>query len=199
MNYQKLNESDKLYLNLNDIADLLSISRESAKVTASRYAAKRYLIRLKKDFYITPAKFNNLEETELFKLANIIQIPSYISLLTALSFYNISTQQQVNYIESIAQKRTLTVNVNDVTFTYSLLKNDMYGGFEYTDGYFIAAPEKAFADAAYLTSLGKYKIDFDAIDFGKFDKNKIQLFINKTNKRTKLFWKKLCGSYRILK
>jgi hypothetical protein len=199
MNYQKLNESGKLYLNLNDIADLLSISRESARVTASRYAAKGYLIRLKKDFYITPGKFNSLEETKLFKLANIIQTPSYISLLTALSFYNISTQQQVNYIESMAQKRTLTVNVNDVTFIYSLLKNDMYEGFEFNGDYFIAAPEKALADAVYLTSLGRYNIDFDAIDFGKFDKNKIQMFINKTNKRTKLFWEKLCGSYRILK
>jgi hypothetical protein len=197
MKAAELNKSDKLYLTVDDIARTLSITRESAKVTAARYFNKGYLIRLKKDFYTTPDKFNNLKEPGLFKLANIIQTPSYISLLTALGYYNISTQQQRNLIESIALKRTKSISIQNLHFTYSLIKKEMYEGFELRDDFFIALPEKALSDVIYLFSLGRYSCDLDAIDFKKLNKKKIQKFLEKTNKKTILYWEKICASYKI--
>ena len=197
MKAAELNKSDKLYLTVDDIARTLSITRESAKVTATRYFNKGYLIRLKKDFYTTPDKFNNLKEPGLFKLANIIQTPSYISLLTALGYYNISTQQQRNLIESIALKKSKSISIQNLHFTYSLIKKEMYEGFELRDDFFIAFPEKALADVIYLFSLGRYSCDLDAIDFKKLNKKRIQKFLEKTNKKTILYWKKICASYRI--
>ena len=192
-----LNKSDKLYLTVDDIARTLSITKESAKVTATRYVNKGYLIRLKKDFYTTPDKFNNLKEPDLFKLANILQTPSYISLLTALGYYNISTQHQRNLIESIALKRTKSISIQNLHFTYSLIKKEMYEGFELRDNFFIALPEKALADVIYLFSLGRYSCDLDAIDFKKLNKKRIQKFLEKTNQKTILYCEKICANYRI--
>jgi len=73
----------------------------------------------------------------------------------------------------------------------------MYTGFELLNDFFIALPEKAIADAVYLTAMSRYNCDFDAIDFKKVKKNKIEQFINTTNKRVKTFWVRLCKIYRV--
>ena len=193
----ELSKYDRLILSTQDIANIFSITKESAKVTASRYAKKGLLIRLKKDFYIPESKFDKIKETELFGLANILQTPSYISLTTALSFYNISTQQQRNFIESIALKRTRHVSVKEIDFEYILLKKDLYNGFILKDNFFIAVPEKALADAIYLTALKKYNCDFDAINFKKLDIKKVESFVRKANSKTEKFWLELCKTYKV--
>jgi len=192
MRISELKNNKKLFFNIDDIANELSISKESAKVTANRYVKRGLLIRLKKNFYITPDKFNTLKENDFFYLANNIQVPSYISLTSALSYYNISTQQLQGIIESVALKRTKTVRVKETEFKFILTKKDLYNGFSKQDNFFIALPEKALADAVYLTSLGKYNCDFNAIDFSKVNKAKVYNYVKSTNKRTKLFWDNLC-------
>jgi predicted transcriptional regulator of viral defense system len=192
-----LNNSSKPALSINDIANLLSISKESAKVTATRYTRKGLLVRLKRDFYIPINKFDKFTEKDFFQAANIIQVPSYISLTSALSYYNISTQQFQNVYESIAVKRTKDVKVRNIEFIFNLVKKIFYTGFTLEDNFFIAKPEKALADIVYLTSLAKYSCDFTAINFKRLNKKKIDDYIQLTNKRTKLFWDRLCKTYKI--
>ncbi|MCX7611181.1 MAG: hypothetical protein N2043_06305, partial [Ignavibacterium sp.] len=93
MKLNLLNKSTKLFLTLNDIANELSLNKESAKVTANRYTKSGSLIRIKRNFYLTESRFKELKESEIFQIANFIEVPSYISLLTALSYYGITTQQ----------------------------------------------------------------------------------------------------------
>jgi len=197
MNTYKLNNNKKLILSIEDIAEILSIGKESAKVTANRYVKQKLLIRIKKNLYITPVKFDNLKENEFFQLANYMQVPSYISFASALSYYNIYTQQLRGVIESAALKRSKTFNVDKIEFRFILVKTIFYTGFVTENNFFIAAPEKALADAVYLSSLGKYNLDFNAIDFGKISKSEVNEFIKLTNSRTKTFWDNLCKHYRI--
>ena len=197
MNFEKLNNTGKLLLNTDDIAKSLSIGKESAKVTAARYTRKGLLIRVKKNLYITKTKFVRLKEEELFQIANLIQTPSYISLTTALSYFEITTQQQRYFIESVVLKRSKNVMVNNVEFTFTKIKKELYEGFELKNTFFIAKPEKALADAIYLTSLKRYNCDFEAIDFSKINKNSVSTYLENTNKRTILFWTNLCKIYKI--
>ncbi len=192
-----LNGSPKSVLSTKDIANLLSISKESAKVTAVRYVRKGLLIRLKRDFYIPVNKFDKFTEKDFFRAANILQVPSYISLISALSYYNITTQQLQNVYESIALKRTKNVQVKNIEFNFFLVKKDFYNGFVLQDNFFIATPDKAFADIVYLTSLRKYSCDFSSINFKRLDTQRVNGYIQLTNKRTKLFWDKLCKTYKI--
>jgi predicted transcriptional regulator of viral defense system len=197
MRISELNNSNKLILNIDDISKILSINKESAKVTANRYVSNNQLIRLKRNYYITPSKFEKLNEEELFKLANIIQVPSYISLVTALSYYNISTQQMQSIVESIAQKRTKSIVVKNIEFRFILIKKDLYSDFILEKEFFIATPEKSLADVVYLTSLSRYSCDFEAVDFSKIDKQKVNQIIKRTNKKTISFWEDLCRRYKI--
>jgi len=197
MRASELNNLDKLILSIEDIAKTLSINKESAKVTANRYVKNGSLLRIKRDFYITVNKYENLNEKELFRIANAIQVPSYISLASALIYYNISTQQLQGIIESVTTKKTNSVRVKENIFKFTLLKKNFYSDFKLDDDVFIALPEKALADTVYLTSLGRYSCDFDAIDFGKLSKTKITSYIKKTNNKAFKFWESLCNRYKI--
>jgi predicted transcriptional regulator of viral defense system len=197
MRINELKNNNKLYFNIDDIANQLSISRESAKVTANRYVKQELLLRLKNNFYIASDKFEALKEDDLFYIANLLQVPSYISLASALSYYNISTQQLQDTIESVAFKRTKYIKARETEFKFILIKKSLYTGFTKQDNFFIALPEKALADAVYLTSLGKYNCDFNAIDFSKVNKAQVDKYIKKTNRRTKVFWDNLCKLYKI--
>lgn len=197
MKVDQLNKVFKIVLTIDDIAKTLSISKESARVTANRYVKSGALIRVKRNFYITAKKFENLNESDLFQIANFIETPSYISLLTALSFYGISTQQFQNVIESISLKRTKTTNVKNIEFRFFKIKQSFYSGFSLYENCFIASAEKAFSDAVYLTAIGRYKIDFDAIDFKKVDAKLATRFMKSTNDLAIKLWNKLCKRYKI--
>jgi len=197
MRINELNKTNKLLLSIDDISKVLSINKESAKVAANRYTKQGLLIRIKRNFYITLNKFNALSENELYKIANLIQIPSYISLLTALSYYNISTQQLRNVVESVAIKRSKELKAGEIEFKFLLVNKDFYTGFNLQEDFFIALPEKAIADSIYLSSLGKYNCDFNAINFQKLNKQGIDKYIKNTNRRTITFWNNLCKSYKI--
>lgn len=197
MNLENIQDIEKLVLSADDIAETLSIRKKSAQVTASRYASSGKLIRLKRDTYILPQRLKTLTEKELFTLATYLQPQSYISLTTALSFYELTTQQQRNFIESVALKRTTTFQVRDIEFTFTKVKKEFYSGFKRKDEFFIALPEKALADVIYLTSIGNYKADFDAIDFSKFNKKEVEQILSKSNKAAVNLWQKLIKNYAI--
>lgn len=99
---------------IDDIAKQLKITLPSAKILASRYVKKGILIRLKRNYYITKLLWEKLTTEDLFEIANLLQTPSYISLTTALSYYGITTQQIRNVIESIALKRKVTFEIQEL-------------------------------------------------------------------------------------
>ena len=96
-----------LYFNLMDIARILNISKESAIVTCSRYVREGFLIKLKRNLFVLREKWNYINAEELFEIANILQVPSYISLTTGLLFYNLTTQVQQDFIESVSLNRKI--------------------------------------------------------------------------------------------
>jgi predicted transcriptional regulator of viral defense system len=179
MKILQLRKIKKKYFNLRQFANTLNMPVSSAKVTASRYVKARALIRPKRDLYVSAEQWEYLTPEDKFQLANLIQTPSYISLLTALSYYEISTQIQREFIESVAIKRTKQVEVKGTVFNYTKIKKELYFGFVRVRDFFIAEPEKALLDAFYLTSLNKYTLDIEALDFDKIDKEKLLEFLPK--------------------
>jgi len=169
----EIQKIDKLYFGHEEIARVLGISEASSRVTASRYAQKGLLLRIKKNMYVLRERWIAAEKEQKFMLANLAQTPSYISLGTALDFYELTTQMQRNFLESVALKRTKRINVNGNIFRYSKITSRLYGGFKKEKGFFIATPEKALLDAIYLMSYGRYALDLSAIDPKKIDKNEL--------------------------
>jgi predicted transcriptional regulator of viral defense system len=185
--------SRKTCFTLDDVAQSLGIQTASARVLCSRYVRQGMLVRLKNGFYTTTWKWENLTRLDFFKIANILQVPSYISLMSALAYYEITTQVQNNYQESICLKRSIVCDVQEVVFNYVKMQEQYYGDFIKTDGIFIATKEKAFIDAAYLYSFGKYKFDIDSLDMKKLDIKKLRSIIKIYPQRTKEKVNRLCG------
>lgn len=178
MNYSQIRVlNNKLYFNITNVAELLNIKRESAIVLCNRYVKQGLLIRLKRDFYILKEKWDNLAINDYMEIANYLQVPSYISFMSALIYYELSTQIQRNFIESACERRSIIYNCNDVTFNYYKFSKKYYYAFKKVNNIFIAEKEKAFIDSVYLNSFGKYSFDVSSLDLDKFDKNKIENYL----------------------
>ena len=181
----QLRTIQKPYFSYQDIARALGISPVSARVVATRYVKAGLIIRLKRNIYVLKENWAGMSLEQKFALANLIQVPSYISLLTALDFYQISTQMQQNFLESIAIKRSKQVEIEGISFRYVKIKRDLYFGFIRMRGFFIAEPEKALLDALYLMSNGRYRLDIAAIDFDKLNREKLDKLVESFPQKTK--------------
>ncbi len=191
MKLQELNSIKKIYFGYEEIARVFGISLDSAKVTASRYVRQGLLLRVKRNLYVRREVWNAATTEEKFSLANLAQVPSYISLTTALEYYEITTQMLRNFYESVAVKRTKKINLNGSVFRYTKLTSDLYFGFIKEKGVFIATPEKALLDAFYLMSYGRYSLDISALNAAKLDREEIkrlsQVFPSRTRKMLKKY------------
>ena len=87
MKLKELNKIDKLYFGYEDIARTFDIGYSSAKVTASRYVRQGLVLRMKRNLYVRRDVWNAAGINEKFALANLGQVPSYISLTSALEYY----------------------------------------------------------------------------------------------------------------
>ena len=186
MKLLELHNIGKLYFGYEEIARLLGISNASARVSASRYAKQGLLVRVKKNIYVLRERWNAAGKEEMFVLANLLQTPSYISLSTALDYYEITTQMQRDYYESVAVKRTKEFQANGHVFRYVTLRSDLYFGFKKEKGFFIATPEKAILDAFYLLSYGRYTLDIAAVDADKFDRKEIKRLCRQFPEKTQV-------------
>ena len=182
----------RLYFTSQDVADILGIKPFSATVLCARYVKNGLFIRLKKDFYVMKERWQRNSLSEFFQIANILQVPSYISLITALSFYELTTQIQRKFFESICIKRTVKYEVDSVLFNFYKLKRELYFDFIKQGDFFIATKEKALLDAIYLYSFGKYSFDVSSIDMAKIDLKKINKLLIKYPERTKGAFERIC-------
>jgi len=195
MNYAKIRLLNKFYFSYRDISRAFGISLASGRVAAARLVKSGDITRIKRGLYILSQRWGLPSLEERFMLANLIQVPSYVSLMTALSYYEITTQLQRDFIESVAYYRTKLVEVKEGSFNYSKINRKLYFGFSKVKGFFIASPEKAFLDAIYLKSLRKYNFDLTSINPGKLDMKQIKLMSDKYP----LLTRKLLFKYGYLK
>jgi hypothetical protein len=164
MSYERLLTIDKPFFTQHDVAHAIGAKLASAEVLCSRYVKKGLLIRLKRGFYAKTETLSHLDQIDLYRIANILQVPSYVSLRTALSYYGITPQMQKSFFESISVKRTKTFEFGGLSFHYIKLRPELYSNFIKRDGIFIALPEKAVLDTFYLASLGRYSLDGASLD-----------------------------------
>ena len=190
MKLKELNKINKLYFGYEEIARVFGISPSSAKVTASRYVRQGLLLRIKKNVYVRREVWNAAVIEDKFLLANLGQVPSYLSLMTALEYYEPTTQVLRDFFESVATKRTKEINLKGSVFRYTKVASGLYFGFKKEKDFFIATPEKALLDAFYLMSYGRYSLDISALDATKLDREEVKRLSKKFPLRTRKMLKK---------
>jgi predicted transcriptional regulator of viral defense system len=185
MIYQRLKNIKKAYFGYEEISKALDITPESARVSANRYVRQGILLRIKRNLYVFRDRWDAMAAEERFAIANLVQVPSYVSLMSALDYYGVTTQMQRDFIESIAIKRTKRIDIAGTALSFTKINRRLYFGFAREGNFFIAAPEKAFLDAVYLMSLKRYSFDLSSIGKGKLDRARIVTMAKKFPQKTR--------------
>jgi len=125
---------------------------------------KDYIKKIVKGYYI----FSDLktDDNVLYKIANKIYDPSYISLETALSYYGL-IPESVYALTSVSTRKTSTFNTTIAVFNYRKVKNNLFFGYVIekhdSEVYKMASPEKAILDLLYLKSDIRSCSDFESL------------------------------------
>lgn len=151
---------------------------------------KGYIKKVTRGYYI----FSDLKLSEevLFKIANRIYLPSYVSLESALSYYHL-IPESVYGITSISTRKTYHFRTSIGEFIYRSLKPLLFFGYDlikFQEKYLkMASMEKALLDYFYLHSDIETEQDFDSLRinkemfFEKMNEEKLQNFLIKFNQK----------------
>jgi len=154
-----------------DIKRIFGISKIAVTFLLHRYTKRGRIIRLKRGLY----SLAGVRAPDLY-IANRLYEPSYVSLEFALSYHRI-IPEAVYEITSITTKATRRFEAVSKIFTYRHIQTKAFTGYcvEKMSGlsFYIAEPEKAFADMAYFRIIDKIQ---PANRFSKNKMNKQKVF-----------------------
>ncbi len=139
----------------------------------SRWVKSGKLIQLRRGLY-TLAEPYRKENPHPFTIANQLVIPSYISLQSALAFYNLIPEDVLNVTSVTSRKRTGEYATPIGNFTYHSIQLALFTGFRLhevtnTQKVFLARPEKALLDLIYLTPNGEEPAFLDTLRLQNLD------------------------------
>ncbi len=90
-----------------------------------------------------------LSGTDIYEIASNILAPSYISILSALRYYNLITQMP-NTIDVISTRQHKELFLEGYKVRFVKLSKKRVFGYKIEEGAFIAEIEKAIVDSVYL-------------------------------------------------
>ncbi len=155
---------------------------------------KRYITKIHNGYYI----FSDIELNEnlLYKIANIIYKHSYVSLETALNYYDLIPEQPY-MILSVSTRKTRTFKTQIGNFYYRKIANKYFFGYrieKIENTYWkMASPEKALVDYFYLTSYIVTKEDIISARINS------EVFENIINVKVLKIYAKLTDNQRVKK
>lgn len=139
---------------IDDLAEALGTTYDSAKTTASRLASNGWLTRLKPGVYLVVplAAGENAQYTaHEFYIASHLADPMYVGFWSALGFHGF-TEQVPRSVTVATTKRLPDRTVHDVEYHFvTLAERKFFGHEQYAIGGHqvpIATPEKTLADCA---------------------------------------------------
>jgi len=133
------------------------------------------LVKLERDKYLLNIDGKDVNK---FFIANNLYSPSYISFEAALNFYGILSQFPYE-ITSATVKKSIEKNINDVIYSYTHIKSNLFFGYEKRGNILIASPEKALLDQIYLSLKGFKKINIDEYNLTSIRKTVLKDFLSK--------------------
>lgn len=152
---------------------------------------KRYLKKITRGYYV----FSDTEinENTLYIIANEIYNPSYVSLESALSHYNL-IPEGVYSVTSVSSKKTVSLKTPLSEFIYKKIKPELMFGYGLVDyrghNFKIAEIEKAVLDYFYVNSNLKNDNDFFEMRFNiksfkeNADMEKFNRYLNAFNNKS---------------
>ena len=130
-----------------------------------------------------------MNENTLFAIANKIYKPSYISLETAMSHYQL-IPESIYMITSVSTKRTYLFETPLAPFSYRAIKPALFFGYTLLPGGIkIAFMEKAILDFFYLNPSVQTENDFSSLRVNReevldrMNKKRLSDYIHRFNRK----------------
>lgn len=163
-----------------DVQLIFDVEKRAVDAFLFYNVKKGAIVRLKAGLF---SLSNNMPHEYI--IANRLCIPSYISLDTALSYYNL-IPESIYAITSITSKATKKFEVNGLSYVYNKIKKEAFVGYNLCDiegeNVYLASSEKAVADFLYYVFFKKRiyndRLDWSKINF-KLVVNYLKLFSRK--------------------
>ncbi len=172
---KKLKSLNILMFSPREFQDIFGVSKNTASVFLTNNVKNDVFIKLRNGFYILKD-----DQPSLYKIANRLYRPSYISLESALSFYNI-IPETVYSITSVSPKATREFESEIGIFSYKKIKKQVFTGYELKDFHgekiFIAEAEKALSDYLYFVDLNLISLN-DRLNLKNINKKKLISYIS---------------------
>ncbi|MCW6161549.1 MAG: hypothetical protein LVQ97_05175 [Candidatus Micrarchaeales archaeon] len=116
-----------------------------------------------------------------YEIASSIVEPSYVSLISALRFYNM-TEQIPNTVYVLSSKRHGSIGIDGTRVEFVKVRPSLMYGYKKVDGAMVAEPEKAIVDMLYLGRFEEYAEE--AMENKSISKEKLMGFAELTGKRS---------------
>ncbi|MFH1715488.1 MAG: hypothetical protein ABH857_04800 [Elusimicrobiota bacterium] len=159
------------------LKDIKAIDPNFHRSRLNDWQKKGYLQKIIRGYYV----FSDTQITDkiLFKIANKIYSPSYVSLETALSYYGF-IPEAVYAITSVSTKKTTSFNTFAANFMYRSIAKHIFFGYDLIADnnrcFRMAKPEKAILDFLYLHPDLEKADDFSSLRIN------IEIFLKKVKK-----------------
>lgn len=162
MNFHQFKDrlQEQAVFSTNDIAKIWS---DFNLVNLVNWQDKGYLLKIRNTWYTFPGALKT--EKDLYFLANRLRQPSYVSLETALRFYNL-IPENVFSITSVTTQKPAEWQTPLGHFSYRSVKPDLFFGYAPVGDsptFLIADPEKALLDMLYFNPKLRATADFEGL------------------------------------
>ena len=166
---------------LNDTIKILQKNRTYSILFLHRGVKKGYIGRVERGLYYVKERYNEYE------IASHVMSPSYVSMVSALAYYGLTTQiPRVVYVVS-AKRHNRIKDVAGFEIVFKKIKKDMMFGYkkEADGNIFIAEPEKALIDIYYFDDVND--LDPAALERpARIDVDKLVSYAAKSKKKSVL-------------
>ena len=171
-----LRRSDKPVFTLSDISKLVGKPRTQTKIILHRLMKRKLITRIERGKYYLDA--------HPFAVSSNITFPSYISFLTALNYYELTTQiSKIIFIATNKFKKSLTLENYAVEFIK--INKDRFFGYKrerfHGKFLFIGDVEKVILDSLYLPQYCPIAETFEAVKSKTFDLDKLVSYAVRMN------------------
>ena len=184
-----LEETKKPFLTIADLEKILGYSRKVLYVLIHRLVAKKVLVKITDGIYRLANRPVKIES-----VAQVLYLPSYISLESALASHGILNQipYTISFVTTRKSKH-ITLEKKDINFSH--FKKDLFFGYKRVGDIYQAESEKALIDQLYLVSLGKATLDFEELNLKGLKKTRFLEYAKKYPKSTQKLAKRLVKDF----
>jgi len=167
-----INRTGRRIFTAADIAKLIgSTNTNTIYKTVERLTRNGILSKLNKGLYFATAT-----PPELFEVANVLYVPSYVSLESALYRYGVISQAPYT-ITSVSTNKSKKKTAFNNEFEYTHLNSKYFFGYVKDRHVLIASREKALLDLLYLASKKSRHINFDGIDWKTINRKELKAYM----------------------